>query len=944
MRAPLLLFLFSSFALLSSAQDRPNRPTREAKIVQTFEQRRPLTREPMPRVVQRPSQLLEGIRIDRVARVVLPEPSSEDIESSRAEISKSRRIAVGLLRRVALTPSSEGTWSELSVQSSARVWMLAVQSTGALGMRLHFSNFHLPPETRLVVYPEKHPEEAVEYTEEGPFRNSDFWSAPMFDDALILELYDGAAKTRGSVPHYFDVVGLTHSYRYVIGPLGDAGSCNLNAVCYPDWASQGDAVGRISGVDSLGEFACSGTLVTNSSSDFSPFFFTAAHCFQYNQTAQTAAVFWMYKTPTCQSTIPPDIHSVPVTVGAALMSLGDVDASLLYLTGSIPNTIPFEGWTTADPGVGDGITQIHHPEGSYRRISFGKRMSDDPDYSSYHQILWTSGVTEPGSSGSPGYNATKQIVGQLSLGSSSCQYPQGTDFIGKFSLNYDGLNRTSNDDVLTGGTPLDQYAANNMRSKAAVISSPPAKMRLAAKTGHDEWLAFPLPPNAALTLQIDWNSSPYDDRASGVNQEAFLDSGTTPLNWLNDNGYNKYFVRAGSSGSTLYFHYWNSVGAYHIFNILPTVKLAGPPTIQTYQYTNTTADFVQVGSQGDDGGLAVDLWFEYGTDPNFKTFSATPTYHYDAPTDLSTFVSTAYNISQLTPQTTYYIRAVAQNADGKTFGNVLTVTTQAPNPNIGFASPTFKRVLMGQQDTQCEGITNQGNTSLTKMTATATPPFQVTTFNGYDYGAYVCVLFSPTAPGTFHGTLTFSVYGVSISYALTGTAQYAYGDVTFTPTTNTGAYGFPAYWLGNTVPGNNVRGEVTLTNSGAALLHMSNIDFDMHYGWGDKDRQGHVVYNLQTDCGTTLSIGASCHLFLVFTPTSSLSGYWSADISFTDDSQAGSHTLEVDDFVVQAQISPQRPPRPGHSQNGQSQPSVSDQKKKLPAGLSQVARRKALGE
>ncbi len=51
-------------------------------------------------------------------------------------------------------------------------------------------------------------------------------------------------------------------------------------------------------------------------------------------------------------------------------------------------------------------------------------------------VQWFSGVTEPGSSGSPLFNASQQFIGQLWGGSSSCAEPYETDEYGRFNVTY----------------------------------------------------------------------------------------------------------------------------------------------------------------------------------------------------------------------------------------------------------------------------------------------------------------------------------------------------------------------------------------------------------------------------------------------------------------------------------------------------------------------------
>ena len=91
---------------------------------------------------------------------------------------------------------------------------------------------------------------------------------------------------------------------------------------------------------------------------------------------------------------------------------------------------------------------IHHPEGDIKKISFANSQCYDSSYADqYNAKCWNvrhwdgTGVTEPGSSGSPLYNKYHQFVGQLYGGPSycGCNDTDKNDYFGKFSVswNYD---------------------------------------------------------------------------------------------------------------------------------------------------------------------------------------------------------------------------------------------------------------------------------------------------------------------------------------------------------------------------------------------------------------------------------------------------------------------------------------------------------------------------
>jgi hypothetical protein len=42
----------------------------------------------------------------------------------------------------------------------------------------------------------------------------------------------------------------------------------------------------------------------------------------------------------------------------------------------VPSGVVYAGWDPSEPPFGAPLTGIHHPMGSYKRISFGHRVGD----------------------------------------------------------------------------------------------------------------------------------------------------------------------------------------------------------------------------------------------------------------------------------------------------------------------------------------------------------------------------------------------------------------------------------------------------------------------------------------------------------------------------------------------------------------------------------------
>jgi hypothetical protein len=222
-----------------------------------------------------------------------------------------------------------------------------------------------------------------------------------------------------------------------------AGPCELDVTCYPDWANEASGVASISFVDAGNTYLCSGCLLAESDGNTSGnYFLTAHHCIGSQTVASTLELFWFYQSSVCNGP-PPDISTVPQTHGGDLLATASPsDFTFLRLRQEPPSGTEHLAWSTAPPPNGGILTGIHHPMGDYKRISFGHPDGSD---AGFWAVQWYSGVTEPGSSGSPLLNANHQVLGQLNGGwqgpGSSCSDPSAPDQYGRFDVTYNSIKK-----------------------------------------------------------------------------------------------------------------------------------------------------------------------------------------------------------------------------------------------------------------------------------------------------------------------------------------------------------------------------------------------------------------------------------------------------------------------------------------------------------------------
>ncbi|KAF9436628.1 hypothetical protein BGZ76_003425 [Entomortierella beljakovae] len=125
------------------------------------------------------------------------------------------------------------------------------------------------------------------------------------------------------------------------------------------------------------------------------------------------------------------------------------------------------------------IVGIHHPSGDSKKISFyyngtlpkacWSECGTDDSYYHWQIPRWDIGTTEPGSSGSPLFDADKRIVGQLHGGSASCWNKDGYDVYGAIHASFTKPPKTKNrlstylDPDETGAKFMDGYSLERAR-------------------------------------------------------------------------------------------------------------------------------------------------------------------------------------------------------------------------------------------------------------------------------------------------------------------------------------------------------------------------------------------------------------------------------------------------------------------------------------------------
>jgi len=382
---------------------------------------------------------------------------------SPSEKEKSKKgkkfLRIGVVRSLEspLDPLSD---SELYPVTEGYIRVAGIVSEGAVGVRVQFKDMSLPQGARVFVYSLSNPNEFYgPYEGRGPSKDGSFWTPAILGDTAVIEYFTPAKSDSAKDP--FKVNSIAHVYKDMSVEKA-AGFCELEVTA--EWQNVAKSVGRVDFVSGNDVGICTGTLLNNLTNDQTPYFLTANHCISTQSEAQSATVFWNYNT----GDSPPG--GTPATNGADLLVTGTTsDFTLLRLTGSVPGGLFFSGWDSSTFTNTAGSAGIHHPDGSHKRISFGTARQPNsgncpPESPQCLRVDWSSGVTEPGSSGSgiwignPSDPGGPRLIGNLIGGLSSCGATPSEmwDVYGRFSVTYPNISS-----FLEGTTCVTSLSATN---------------------------------------------------------------------------------------------------------------------------------------------------------------------------------------------------------------------------------------------------------------------------------------------------------------------------------------------------------------------------------------------------------------------------------------------------------------------------------------------------
>ncbi|WML92314.1 trypsin-like peptidase domain-containing protein [Thiothrix lacustris] len=417
--------------------------------------------------------------------LTLPELDTSEIASLQQTAGeKALRVGVGRALPASISqPIDLATWQWTAV-SGGKVAQFTLNSAGALRVRAQVQLGKFPAGAELRFYS---PTDTTHVF--GPYTeaNSLFWSPTLEGESLGLELFlpDGgeAAQVELAIPQ------LSH---LVVDPANNTlkssifkeeyASCQQDMACAsPAWQETGKSVARYVFTDTDGlSYLCSGTVLADSDPYTQiPYFFTAAHCINNQQAASSMDMFWLYANATCGGT---DSSFVQTTGGAQLlMAKPALDTVLVRLNNNPPTGVTLSGWTTTPLVANQSVTGIHHALGQPKKYALGNFDSyvrldaSDGGYmvtpdanGDFSQVVWHTGITAPGSSGSGVWveqGGVHYLNGALLGGASECSSMGSPDEYSRFERTWPFVSTWLD----AQGTPPTLHLQGGTKSISALV-------------------------------------------------------------------------------------------------------------------------------------------------------------------------------------------------------------------------------------------------------------------------------------------------------------------------------------------------------------------------------------------------------------------------------------------------------------------------------------------
>jgi hypothetical protein len=407
-----------------------------------------------------------------VVRAELAPVTQAELASVRAanarDVTKTsaRRVVVGVVRSAESTPAviaSAATlhWAPVPGGYAAQV---AVGSPNAGSMRISVDLAGVPADVEMVFFGSALPSRL-----EGPIRVADIadrtapWWSPLTEgEVQTVEFFVPARHDPAKLglrvlraSHLFTTPSSRFTKR--IADIGTSGACEVDVACSSLNGDQSfrnvvSSVAQMVFNDANFLVLCTGSLLADSDPATQvPYFYSANHCFdnesapyrtptQIQAVANTLSTLWDFQATTCGSQSPSSTWQQLNGGSTLIYNNPQSDVLLLRLNAQPPAGAFYSGWDANAIARNTTVYSIHHPQGDLKKVSRGSVVGFSTPgvggaFSSFIEVLWGSGTTEPGSSGGGVWTSAGGqyfLRGGLWGGTALCTNPNGTDNFSRF--------------------------------------------------------------------------------------------------------------------------------------------------------------------------------------------------------------------------------------------------------------------------------------------------------------------------------------------------------------------------------------------------------------------------------------------------------------------------------------------------------------------------------
>lgn len=367
---------------------------------------------------------------------------------------KGHPYRLSVMQDVNLSNKTDGVATQLP--NGDVVWRLGVRTEGAEHTFPIFSKYDIPEGAELFIYTPDRDYVLGSFNLENTNENGGFYSQALPGDEFVVEYYEPAQVAGQGTLEISQVVHGYKSFLEFSNNKADkildnsSGNCQINVICSAgnNWNDQKRSVVLMYMTYGGYGYMCTGAMINNTANNKTNYMLSANHCIEeYSSLTSVSFTFYFNaQTTTCSGTV--GNRSQSLTGATKVANSASSDFLLMRLNSTPPSSykVYYSGWTRGTSNLVGCC--IHHPSGDWKKISIPRAVQGmTGNYANFWYVSWKTGSSnqgcvEGGSSGSPLFNANKQIVGQLKGGSSDCQYVNYSDYMydmyGRFDKSWTG--------------------------------------------------------------------------------------------------------------------------------------------------------------------------------------------------------------------------------------------------------------------------------------------------------------------------------------------------------------------------------------------------------------------------------------------------------------------------------------------------------------------------